>query len=37
VGSPLPPAERGDVDRITAVATAALGAERFAAEFADHL
>ncbi len=34
VGSPLPAAERGDVDRITAVATAALGEERFAAEFA---
>ena len=37
VGSPLPAAERGDVDRITAVATAVLGVERFAAEFADHL
>ncbi|WP_073459041.1 BTAD domain-containing putative transcriptional regulator [Pseudonocardia thermophila] len=34
VGSPLPPAERGDVDRITAAVTAALGAERFAQEYA---
>ncbi|MFD9405875.1 BTAD domain-containing putative transcriptional regulator [Streptomyces sp. NPDC059989] len=33
-GAPLPPAERGDVDRTTAVARTALGAERFAAEFA---
>ncbi|MGI5132015.1 BTAD domain-containing putative transcriptional regulator [Pseudonocardia sp. CA-107938] len=34
VGSPLPAAERGDVDRITAVAVAELGEARFAAEFA---
>jgi predicted ATPase/DNA-binding SARP family transcriptional activator len=34
VGAPLPPAERGDVDRITAVATAALGEAGFAAELA---
>ena len=33
VGPPLPAAERGDVDRITARATAALGAAEFAAEF----
>ena len=33
-GAPLPPAERGDVDRITARATAALGPEAFAAHFA---
>ncbi|QYN38186.1 winged helix-turn-helix domain-containing protein [Pseudonocardia sp. DSM 110487] len=33
VGAPLPPAERGDVDRITAVATAALGEGEFAEEF----
>ena len=32
VGAPLPPAERGDVDRITAAATAALGEAEFAAE-----
>ncbi|MEU6641699.1 BTAD domain-containing putative transcriptional regulator [Saccharomonospora sp. NPDC046836] len=31
-GAPLPPAERGDVDRITAGATAMLGEEVFAAE-----
>ncbi|KJY31468.1 BTAD domain-containing putative transcriptional regulator [Streptomyces sp. NRRL S-495] len=31
VGSPLPPAERGDVDRTTARATAALGAAAFTA------
>ncbi|WP_419994788.1 BTAD domain-containing putative transcriptional regulator [Streptomyces boninensis] len=30
-GAPLPPAERGDVDRITALATRALGAPAFAA------
>ncbi|MBX9426832.1 BTAD domain-containing putative transcriptional regulator [Streptomyces lateritius] len=29
-GAPLPPAERGDVDRVTAAATAALGADAFA-------
>jgi tetratricopeptide (TPR) repeat protein len=34
VDAPLPPAERGDVDRITAAATAALGPAAFAAEFA---
>jgi predicted ATPase/DNA-binding SARP family transcriptional activator len=34
VGAPLPPAERGDVDRITATATAALGEAAFAEEFA---
>ncbi|RZQ63812.1 BTAD domain-containing putative transcriptional regulator [Amycolatopsis suaedae] len=33
VGTPLPPAERGDVDRITATVRAALGDEAFAAEF----
>lgn len=33
-GAPLPPAERGDVDRTTADARAALGAERFDTEFA---
>ncbi|WP_018219313.1 BTAD domain-containing putative transcriptional regulator [Salinispora pacifica] len=33
VGAPLPAGERGDVDRITAAARAALGAPRFAAEF----
>ncbi len=33
-GVPLPPAERGDVDRITAAAMALLGRDRFAAEFA---
>lgn len=32
-GAPLPAAERGDVDRITARATAALGAESFAAAY----
>ncbi|GAA2391946.1 BTAD domain-containing putative transcriptional regulator [Nonomuraea africana] len=34
LGAPLPPAERGDVDRITAAAVAALGEERFVKEFA---
>jgi predicted ATPase/DNA-binding SARP family transcriptional activator len=34
VGFPLPPAERGDVDRITARAVDALGPAGFAAEFA---
>lgn len=34
VGRPLPAAERGDVDRITATARAALGDAAFAAEFA---
>ncbi|TQM09153.1 BTAD domain-containing putative transcriptional regulator [Pseudonocardia kunmingensis] len=34
VGAPLPAAERGDVDRITAAAQAALGVDAFAAEFA---
>ncbi|GAA4105271.1 AfsR/SARP family transcriptional regulator [Actinomadura miaoliensis] len=33
VGTPLPPAERGDVDRATARCRAALGAAAFAAEF----
>ncbi|SDU45986.1 ATP-binding protein [Jiangella alkaliphila] len=33
-GAPLPPAERGDVDRITATAVALVGHDRFAAEFA---
>ncbi|MGW0186487.1 BTAD domain-containing putative transcriptional regulator [Streptomyces sp. NPDC003362] len=33
-GAPLPPAERLDVDRATAAATAALGAARFADTFA---
>nr|BFF03904.1 hypothetical protein GCM10020241_55790 [Streptoalloteichus tenebrarius] len=33
VGAPLPPAERGDVDRITARLRAALGEAAFAAEF----
>ncbi len=33
VGMPLPPAERGDVDRITAAARAALGEEAFAEAF----
>ncbi|RBQ16868.1 AfsR/SARP family transcriptional regulator [Spongiactinospora rosea] len=33
-GAPLPPAERGDVDRITATATAALGADTFATAYA---
>ncbi|MFJ8814731.1 BTAD domain-containing putative transcriptional regulator [Amycolatopsis thermoflava] len=32
VGTPLPPAERGDVDRIEAKARAALGEEAYAAE-----
>ncbi|MFI9203463.1 BTAD domain-containing putative transcriptional regulator [Streptomyces sp. NPDC053048] len=32
-GAPLPPAERGDVDRITAAVREALGARAFAAEF----
>ncbi|MCX5435727.1 BTAD domain-containing putative transcriptional regulator [Streptomyces sp. NBC_00063] len=32
-GAPLPPAERGDVDRITARATAALGGPAFAEAF----
>ncbi|MFB8270732.1 BTAD domain-containing putative transcriptional regulator [Streptomyces sp. NPDC055955] len=34
-GAPLPPAERGDVDRITARATAVLGEPAFAEAFAD--
>ncbi|MGW6362134.1 BTAD domain-containing putative transcriptional regulator [Streptomyces sp. NPDC055092] len=34
-GAPLPPAERGDVDRITARATAALGDTAFAAAYGD--
>ncbi|MFB9908400.1 BTAD domain-containing putative transcriptional regulator [Allokutzneria oryzae] len=34
VGAPLPPAERGDVDRITAAAESAMGADGFAAAFA---
>ncbi|WP_198427421.1 AfsR/SARP family transcriptional regulator [Streptomyces buecherae] len=34
VASPLPPAERTDVDRVTAAARAALGAPEFAAAFA---
>ncbi|MFG2003479.1 BTAD domain-containing putative transcriptional regulator [Spirillospora sp. NPDC048911] len=33
-GAPLPPAERGDVDRITATVRAALGDEEFTASFA---
>lgn len=32
VGAPLPPAERGDVERITATITAAIGAAAFAAQ-----
>ncbi|KUJ70307.1 hypothetical protein ACZ90_05300 [Streptomyces albus subsp. albus] len=32
-GAPLPPAERGDVDRISAAATATLGPTRFAEAF----
>ncbi|ACZ89600.1 BTAD domain-containing putative transcriptional regulator [Streptosporangium roseum] len=35
VGAPLPPAERGDVDRITSRARDALGEEAFAARFAE--
>ncbi|MEV0253189.1 BTAD domain-containing putative transcriptional regulator [Streptomyces sp. NPDC050732] len=34
VGAPLPPAERGDVDRITAATKAALGESAFAMAFA---
>jgi hypothetical protein len=34
VGAPLPRAERGDVDRITAKVRAAIGEQAFAAEFA---
>jgi predicted ATPase/DNA-binding SARP family transcriptional activator len=34
VGAPLPPAEQGDVDRITATVRTALGEEGFASEFA---
>jgi predicted ATPase/DNA-binding SARP family transcriptional activator len=34
VGAPLPPAERGDVDRIAAAAEGVLGGEAFADEFA---
>ncbi|MBC6459046.1 BTAD domain-containing putative transcriptional regulator [Actinomadura sp. HBU206391] len=34
VGAPLPPAERGDVDRVTARVRAVLGETAFAAEFA---
>ncbi|MFC7302968.1 BTAD domain-containing putative transcriptional regulator [Streptomyces monticola] len=33
VDAPLPPAERGDVDRVTAAATASLGEEAFAEAF----
>ncbi|WP_327129473.1 BTAD domain-containing putative transcriptional regulator [Streptomyces sp. NBC_01727] len=33
VGAPLPPAERGDVDRITATATVALGEDAFTEAF----
>ncbi|SDM06507.1 BTAD domain-containing putative transcriptional regulator [Nonomuraea jiangxiensis] len=33
VGAPLPPAERGDVDRITAAATAVLGEDAFAESY----
>jgi hypothetical protein len=33
VGAPLPPVERGDVDRITAAAHSVLGDEDFAAAF----
>ncbi|OAR22588.1 ATPase [Streptomyces sp. ERV7] len=33
VGTPLPPAERGDVDRVTARASTALDADTFAAAF----
>ncbi|MGW4462356.1 BTAD domain-containing putative transcriptional regulator [Micromonospora sp. NPDC004704] len=35
VGAPLPPAERGDVDRIRSVVRTALGDERFSTEY-DH-
>ncbi|MBH0247016.1 hypothetical protein I3W98_35990, partial [Streptomyces cavourensis] len=34
-GAPLPPAERADVDRITAAARAALGPEAFAEAYAE--
>ncbi|TGZ09170.1 hypothetical protein, partial [Streptomyces rhizosphaericola] len=34
-GAPLPPAERADVDRITASARAALGAEAFSGAYAE--
>ncbi|MBF6416314.1 BTAD domain-containing putative transcriptional regulator [Nocardia cyriacigeorgica] len=34
VGAPLPPAERGDVDRIATLVRSALGADRFEAEYA---
>jgi predicted ATPase/DNA-binding SARP family transcriptional activator len=34
VGAPLPPAEQGDVDRITATVRTVLGEEAFASEFA---
>ncbi|MFI0424113.1 hypothetical protein [Spongiactinospora sp. 9N601] len=33
-GAPLPPAERGDVDRVTTTAKAALGPATFATEYA---
>jgi hypothetical protein len=33
-GAPLPPAEQGDVNRITAMVRTALGEESFASEFA---
>ncbi|WP_243740792.1 hypothetical protein [Streptomyces sp. 8K308] len=33
MGAPLPPAERGDVDRITAAARAALGEAAFTTAF----
>ncbi|WP_189846323.1 hypothetical protein, partial [Streptomyces rubiginosohelvolus] len=33
VGAPLPPAERGDVDRVTAAARAVLGAPAFTEAF----
>ncbi|MEV4257615.1 hypothetical protein AB0J52_31030, partial [Spirillospora sp. NPDC049652] len=35
VGAPLPPAERGDVDRVTASAASALGEAAFAEAFAE--
>ncbi|MEV5568915.1 BTAD domain-containing putative transcriptional regulator [Spirillospora sp. NPDC052269] len=35
VGAPLPPAERGDVDRITSSAASALGEDGFAEAFAE--